>query len=670
MPDTTLSLLNIFDLPQSQQEIILYLTRKGPATAAVLAEALKLPEDEIKQALEALTGTGKIRINASGVAEIILGQTRRRALPTALLPVLLATDRLYTAQEIAALRTAVPILQFARAKMGEFSDHGPSHALRVKSTVTQISYALNLTTAERHLLRAAALFHDVGNAGDRVRHHLISEEAVRKLTEAGELPFSEKEAEIVGLLCRWHRGDYEPNKVDSLREETIHVGKLASVLRIADRMDIDSRRYDYTEQFVKVIKFFYPHEMPYWTSLEDVHGVRIACDKTLTMQVFTKPNVTDNFQINTLRDAIKASPLSIQLEVIPVKEADPPKREITGDEPLALIAFPFDPHSLIMAAITRKHLQQAGKLVRMICYADSANGSQWLWNETLPKLTASSHETLVIIGDRPNAATAAAALKTIETWRAAKVNVHLLNRHEANWRRLPDLAKFDVQSVLGGDWCYFWGKDVTSAEMQWGRIAALISRDPTQTTTGLSAEEESIARGFLKAVHDATGQLADDQMNWSAQADPLIKRIMANDWDSFQRQAADFASIYDTIKPSRVEGDVLIYEGLPAGVSAQVAYWALEAEIEKRGRKAERGIRFNIPYAIINWQDGESVEIMAINHWREEEAIPIRFLYPAENADMPEGHEGAIRVHVSPERAVAIVTTLINACNNKHLQAN
>lgn len=666
MPDTTLSLLNIFELPQAQQDIVLHLTRKGAADIPTLMSSLNLSESEVRDALKALVEAGKVRLGENGIAEIILGQTRKRALPTALLPVLLATDRLYSAQEIAMLRTVVPMLQFARAKMGEFADHGPSHALRVKSYVTQLGYALGLTASERHLLRAAALFHDVGNAVDRVRHHLISEDTVLKLTEKGELPFSEQEARLIGLLCRWHRGDYDAARTEILREETIHLGRLASILRIADKMDIDRRRYDYSRQFIKVLEFFYPHELPYWRGLEEVLGVRIACGKKLAIQVFTRANVSDNYQISSLRETLRSTPIPTELEVISVLPEDPPKREITGDEPLAVIAFPFDPHSLIMAGISRKHLQQAGYLVKMICYADSASGSRWFWNEMLPKLDPQMHKALVIIGDRPANITAD-AFRHVEAWRSGGVNVHLLNRHEANWQRMGDLRSMEVNSVLGGDWCYFWGDIASAADIQWGQIAALCSRDPTQTTVGISTEEEAIARGFLNAVQEAALQLPEDMMNWSSQADPLIKRIVNNDWGYFRDQSEAFSTIYATLEPTQIEQSVLLYEDATAGMSPQVYYWALEAGIEAHGRKTDRGIRFRKPYAIASWRDGDDVEILAINHWREEEAIPIRFLYPAEFDQVPEGHEGAIRVRVPSERAPAIITGLVNACNNKYL---
>jgi hypothetical protein len=42
MPDNTLSLLNVFDLPPEQREILLHLTRKGPTAPAALAALLSM----------------------------------------------------------------------------------------------------------------------------------------------------------------------------------------------------------------------------------------------------------------------------------------------------------------------------------------------------------------------------------------------------------------------------------------------------------------------------------------------------------------------------------------------------------------------------------------------------------------------------------------------------
>jgi hypothetical protein len=93
----------------------------------------------------------------------------------------------------------------------------------------------------------------------------------------------------------------------------------------------------------------------------------------------------------------------------------------------------------------------------------------------------------------------------------------------------------------------------------------------------------------------------------------------------------------------------------------------LEAAIERQGRSWERGICFNVPYAVATWPTGDAVELLAINHWRDEKAIPIRLLYPADLGPPPEGNESVIRVRLPASQAEVLVRTLIEACNQTEL---
>lgn len=73
-------------------------------------------------------------------------------------------------------------------------------------------------------------------------------------------------------------------------------------------------------------------------------------------------------------------------------------------------------------------------------------------------------------------------------------------------------------------------------------------------------------------------------------------------------------------------------------------------------------MRIKVPYALATWQAGDEVELVAMSHWREQDAPPIRLLYP-ETAPPPEGTESALRVRLSPERTASIMDSLIEAIN-------
>lgn len=662
------SSLDLRALSPLQRKIVVELTRNGPADSPTLAQRLALDSAEIEQAVASLTQQGSLRLANAGQVEVVLGQTRRRSIPARLWPALTASSRLYSAQEIATLRTVMPILQFARAKLSEFADHGPNHALRVKSFAAQLGYIQALNGTEQHLLRAAALFHDVGNIIDRGRHHIISQETVEKLTAAGELPFSGREAALIGLLCRWHRKTYDPDRCDEVAGERIRTGLLAALLRVADAMDIDQRRSDYTDRFARVLEFFYPNELPYWHSLEEILGVRIRCTPAVQLQVFTRGQVAENLQIEMLRGDLATTPLAASVQQIAVAHTAPWCGEadaVLPTKPQALLAFPFDPHSLVMAALSRRQLRAAGYPVELLCYPDTEDGLAWLWREALSTNDPVAGAQLVIINDRPVATDQTQAFAVIQRWQANGAMVTVLNRHEANWSRVPVLCQQGVAVVLGGDWAYFWGDAVSQVDLAWARIAALCTRDPMQAAGGLSSEEEAITQGLLNLVYTTMAQTTAAGHHWAALAAPILAAIERDDRAYFSHQASTFAARYTTLTTgARVMGRVLIFAG-EALDAPQCYYWALEAAIERHGRLWERGLYFKAPYAIATWQAGDSVELLAINHWREESAIPIRLLYPDHLGPSPTGNEITIQVRLSAEQAERVIPALVDACNQK-----
>jgi hypothetical protein len=658
------SVVDLFDLPRTEREIFLHLSRKGPADAKVLAHALGCEFGVIQDALKALLRKGHVRQRSDSQYEEVLGHvTHRTTLPAQLWPALLAADRHYSEQEIATLRTVIPMLQFARAKLSEFTDHGPGHALRVKSFATQLSYIQGLSSAERHLLRAGALFHDIGNVVSRERHNIVSQETVEKLTADGELPFSSKEAEIVGLLCRWHRREYNSARIDKLNNEVIRTGLLASILRVADAMDIDHRRSDYGEKFWKVLEFFFRDQIHHWTSLEQILGVRIHCTPAIYLQVFTQGQVSDNVQIDMLSGDLSSTPLDWLIKKIDVNTPYVPDEVEATVDGSALLVFPFEAHSLIMAALSRKHLAVAGSTVELLCYPDTVDGSTWLWCDTLPEIDVEGFVRLVVIGDRPDSSITPQLLQTVRQWQESNVTISILNRHEGNWSRLPKLLDLGIEVILGGDWAYFWCDVPSEVDLMWGRIGSLCTRDPTQSTVGVTDEERSVTHGLLNVIYSAIARPpVSDTTGWIEKAEPILDRIAANDRAYFNDQASGFLETYTkATTPGRIEGRVVVFDQAPAQIP-QAFYWIMETAIEEQDRVPERSIHYNVPYAIANWQDGDEAEVLAISHWREEEAIPIRLLYPSQLGPVPQGNESSLRVRMPVKRAGHVVQALLEAC--------
>lgn len=94
---------------------------------------------------------------------------------------------------------------------------------------------------------------------------------------------------------------------------------------------------------------------------------------------------------------------------------------------------------------------------------------------------------------------------------------------------LPALLQRGAEVVLGGDWAYFWGEPASQSDVAWGRIAGLCTRDPNQSTVGLTDEEEAVTKGLLKTVYDAASRPATDTDGWAALVRPILDRIQADD---------------------------------------------------------------------------------------------------------------------------------------------
>lgn len=663
MTQASFSVLDVLDLAPNERALFLEIARNGPQSVGALAKITNHAFDEITPALETLVAKNRLRRLPDERYDVVMGKTKTHTtLPAQLWPALLAPQRLYTAQEIAILKIAIPMLEFVRASLSTFADHGPHHALRVKTTATQLGYVMGLTDTERRLLRVGALFHDIGNVIERERHHQISQATVEKLAELGELPLNAQEKNVVGLLCRWHRKEYEPARVDVVRGENVRTGLCASILRVSDAMDIDSRRSDYDKEFRFAMEFFFPEKRPYFTSLEETYGVRIVCASDVHLQVFTRGVVQDNMQIEQLYGDLSKTPLPWNVQQLNI----PPTEIKTRAHGRALVVFPFDAHSLVMAALSRTQLERAGCAVELFCYPDTPDDANWLWRSALNEMDAQEISQLVVIGDRPSANIAPPQFNTLERWQNAGARVCILNRHEANWARVPELRARGVTVTFGADWAYFWGDEFSPQDFQWATLAALATRDPTMASSNISLDNERVMQGLLCAVFDAQTQArergAQNTDEWRALAEPLLEHIANNDRAYFSARAETFRERYATpTRSGRVQGKVLVFDEMPSA-SPQGLYWTLEAAMEAQGFFLERHLRLRVPYAVATRVVDEQIELVALNHWRAENITPIRLLYP-DIGPRPQGTESAVTTRLTRGEAEMVVARLIEACN-------
>ena len=429
-------------------------------------------------------------------------------------------------------------------------------------------------------------------------------------------------------------------------------------------MDIDHRRSDYSGRFKEVLEFFFPANLPHWKSLEQILGVRIVAGQPVMLQVFTRGFTTGNMQIDMLRGDLGSTPFDWTVVASSVATPESPAPPMPGstDGGQTLVVFPFEAHSLVMGALSRKHLRRAGYEVELLCYPDTDDAPSWLYREILPEISTENYERILILGDRPDEGVTPALLGLVERWRREGVAVSILNRHEGNWSRLPGLVALGAEVMLGGDWAYFWGQPAGEVDLNWARIAALCTRDPTQSCVGVTPQERAVTEGLLSVVHGVLSKPpADSTRAWSAAAEPVLDHIAADDQDHFACQAKRFREICETEAGcGRIEGQVVVFDQ-PPGEIPQVYYWIMETAIEAGGRVPERGLRYNAPYALAWWPAEDAVELLAISHWREEQAVPVRLLYPSGVGPPPQGDECTVRIRMSAQQAAVVIPAILAA---------
>jgi exopolyphosphatase/guanosine-5'-triphosphate,3'-diphosphate pyrophosphatase len=123
--------------------------------------------------------------------------------------------------------------------LGQLHNFGKKHAFQVSRIALRLFDQLQklhrMGNTEKLWLEIAALLHDIGKNQNRQTHHKLARDMI---VDCSFLPIGKKERKIVGLIARYHRGNWPSkkhkyfNQLDA--ESKRYVMKLAAILRIAD----------------------------------------------------------------------------------------------------------------------------------------------------------------------------------------------------------------------------------------------------------------------------------------------------------------------------------------------------------------------------------------------------------------------------------------------------
>ena len=523
------------------------------------------------------------------------------------------------------------------------TDHGPGHLEHVEHNADVIGALAKLPQVELDFLKAAVLLHDIGHCkATYEKHNIYSGKLVRYLSKKGELPFNEKQAKLVSLLCEWHRGQYKYDYSDE--ESGIRIGFLASILRIADAMDISYRRVRGYKKITAVLKPTKREFLRYWDAAKAIKGVRLICNERIVIQVLTDDPRQASENVNMLCDDIQSTPFPCSVELVTIRKYIEykmfPKKRV-------LVFGHYDSHGIVASALSKKRLEQEGHRAEVICSLEQTGSISDFWGEIAPNFDVSAFDTVMVVDLPVDRIAPENSRRTIAGWVKNGVKVIVIDHHKATSDLITQLLGIGAEVWVTDTLSCFYGHAADYNDLFWARIGVICDRDVSSLP--ITRDEKMISNGLLKAVFDGNREIA--------------RRILKNDIQYFKKLGADF-------KIPKVDyeifGRVLVLKNPPETTLKRVWYFPLEEAIDRHGVN-ELGKR-KAPYGAILAEDvdvnGQKKDlILVIKYWGED-VIPPFFLFPQELRKHAVGHETAPWVSVDVGKGKHALGEIVESINS------
>lgn len=538
------------------------------------------------------------------------------------------------------MRLIWPILSKIAQEQWNMTDHGPIHADIVSKRVQQLSYLTELSSVERGPLKAAALLHDIGMIKGRDAHGKKSHEMILEFSREGELPFNETTARIIGKLCESHSGDYDPFEIVHAGGAKIRIGLMASLLRIADAMDMAVGR-NADEEDIELIKKHREESHIHHASLRPIKGVRLLIrNNQITIEVFAEDAKLAGSQILNLCREVSETPMCWGTTVHSVRRSVGPQTQVKPSYRRALIISYFGLHGIISAAITKNNFLAKGIEADIICGSKTTNNVIDFWKNGFPKIDIAPYDVIVFTHLPIDILDPQLALLKLAPVKNMGKDVFYSHHLETDLNILPSMINAGVQVAIGDPSTCFFGDALTEDMFFWARMSAICNRDRNQLRVELTPEEDKIHEGlevlFFKMINEE-GFLSTEE---------VIAHIIADHREFFTNYASELDELYD-IEDIIVEtnGKVILIDNV-SGISGRLLYPLVEkiqsqAGYERLGRKP----RLKYPYGIVKRTRDNKVSVLFQSAWQTDD-LPIKYLIPYEEDELI-GSEHSVWVNFS-----------------------
>jgi hypothetical protein len=564
-------------------------------------------------------------------------------------------------KEMIVYRASLPYMQTAKAlaRSKQMNDHGPLHAQRVYSISKQLARLFDLSSHEIALLLASALLHDIGMAKDRTDHNLLSAKYVKEMGKKGSLPFDKQEVSVVANLCKWHRGTYDPEATN--RAILVRTGLLASLLRLADAMDLDYRRSDDYPQFASLIMAINPEQTEHHLSVRNIIALRLHVNRLQTqVELFVDDIELASLQVIRLIKELTDTPVFWPVQVIPMRSSILPRTGQSSAGKATVFSY-CNTHGAIQAAISHHQLVAAGFETDIVWDYRRTGNASYFWKNIFPKWSFKDTNLAIVLDlDIPKEFFSDVIKVVKDNPQCRWVYSSPLERSNAEIQFLIDAG---VDLLLADERGLFFGSALDEYSLFWMKIAGLSNYDdPLVTTAGVSLVESEVVLGLRYSLWKLIKE-GSEVKDYAL----VVDRIRNNDFQFFQSLSSEWIKVIASLSPKvERQGQVLLVEDVD--LPGRLVYDALYHLIENQGLRVGERNEFNTPFAIYRRRQSDREEVLFLSRFLDRDrAYPVKYFVP--NHGSPIGATATIwHAYNDNLAATEAVKTTIDRINKAKLQ--
>ncbi len=538
----------------------------------------------------------------------------------------------------------------------QMNDHGPLHAQRVHSITKQLSSLFALTDHERSLLMASALLHDIGMAKNREEHHLVSYELVKELSDSNKLPFDQNETEIVATLCKWHRKNYDPANVCQMTG--MRVGLLASILRLADGMDLDYRRSDKFETREDIVHKFYEPQERHHLSVLNILALRFNISNIDTrIELFMNLYDHASLQLGRLIDEMINTPISWPIQIIPVHERSYYHLVEKERNKNAIIFSYCNPHGAVSAAISKRQLENLGFNCTVVFGNEQTGYAPIFWSKYFLNWDFRNTDLVALLDLHiPKDQEQDVLQKVSENRHCHWICASVLATTNAEIEKFSSVG---LNILIGDERALFAGNSIDRIIVDWMKVAGLCNFDDhLLSATSFGEEEYKISRG----IRHSLWELMENKSNNNDYL-YLIDRIVNDDKKYFIDREPLWKKLIENRLPDyKIYGRVLVLKRTE--IAGRFIYDIAGRLIEKQGLVPYDNNEFSTPFAIYWRQSGRGIVVLYFSRFvNTGKAYPVKYFVP--HCDKQVGNNSTIwQTYPDKEKAIEKINETINRINS------